>query len=59
MDLNQVPDGWWIYVTPLAKLNPEEWILGVLRKGKNLGLLNLHVVVLVIPKKHLILELIL
>lgn len=34
MDLNTVPDGWWIYITPLAKLNPEEWILGVLKKGK-------------------------
>lgn len=30
-----IPEGWWLYITPLAKIDPkEEWILGVLRKGK-------------------------
>tara|TARA_B100000035_G_scaffold79816_1_gene66849 strand:+ start:760 stop:990 length:231 start_codon:yes stop_codon:yes gene_type:complete len=26
--------GWWLQVSPLARINPEEWIVGVLRKGK-------------------------
>ena len=27
--------GWWLQVSPLARLNPEEeWVVGVLRKGK-------------------------
>jgi hypothetical protein len=26
--------GWWIQVSPLAKINPEEWIVAVHKKGK-------------------------
>ena len=26
--------GWWLQISPLAKINPEEWVVGVLRKGK-------------------------
>jgi len=26
--------GWWLQISPLARINPEEWIVGVLRKGK-------------------------
>lgn len=27
--------GWWLHVSPLARINPEEeWVVGVLRKGK-------------------------
>lgn len=26
--------GWFIVITPLAKINPDEWVLGVCRKGK-------------------------
>ena len=26
--------GWWLQVSPLARINPDEWIVGVLRKGK-------------------------
>ncbi len=33
-DFNNIPDGWWMHITPLAKLEPEEWILGVLKRGK-------------------------
>ena len=27
-------DGWWIQVSPLAKIQPTEWIAGIYRKGK-------------------------
>ena len=33
-DFNEIPQGWWLNITPLARINPEEWIIGVLRKGK-------------------------
>ena len=26
--------GWWLQVSPLARINPDEWIVGGLRKGK-------------------------
>ena len=26
--------GWWLQISPLARINPEEWVVGVLRKGK-------------------------
>ncbi len=26
--------GWWIQVSPLAKIDPEEWIVAVHKKGK-------------------------
>tara|TARA_R110000824_G_scaffold175018_1_gene353279 strand:- start:159 stop:377 length:219 start_codon:yes stop_codon:yes gene_type:complete len=29
-----IPGGWWLNITPLAKIEPEEWIIGVLKKGK-------------------------
>ena len=29
-----IPQGWWLQISPLARINPEEWIIGVLRKGK-------------------------
>jgi len=29
-----IPDGWWLQISPLARLDPENWILGVLRRGK-------------------------
>jgi len=29
-----IPHGWWLHISPLARINPEEWIVGVLRKGK-------------------------
>jgi hypothetical protein len=28
------PDGWWLQISPLARINPDRWIVGVLRKGK-------------------------
>ena len=29
-----LPEGWWLHITPLARLDPEEWILGVMKRGK-------------------------
>ena len=29
-----IPQGWWLQISPLARITPEEWIVGVLRKGK-------------------------
>ena len=29
-----IPEGWWLNITPLAGLDPEEWIVGVLKRGK-------------------------
>ena len=29
-----IPEGWWLNITPLARLDPEEWIVGVLKRGK-------------------------
>lgn len=26
--------GWWIAVTPLSRLKPEEWICGIYKRGK-------------------------
>ena len=26
--------GWWIQVSPMARTNPEEWILAIYKKGK-------------------------
>ena len=33
-NVEQIPEGWWLNITPLARLDPEEWIVGVLKKGK-------------------------
>ena len=27
-------NGWWIKVSPLARINPERWICSVYKKGK-------------------------
>jgi hypothetical protein len=32
--INEITDGWWLQISPLARINPDEWIVGVLRKGK-------------------------
>ena len=32
--VSTIPEGWWMHVTPLARLEPTEWVLGVLKKGK-------------------------
>jgi hypothetical protein len=32
--IDNIPDGWWLQVSPLARINPDKWIVGVLRKGK-------------------------
>jgi len=29
-----IPQGWWLQISPLSRLDPEEWVLGVLKKGK-------------------------
>ena len=34
MMMNEVPNGWWLQISPLARINPDKWIVGVLRKGK-------------------------
>ena len=34
MNNKEIPQGWWLQISPLARINPEEWIVGVLRKGK-------------------------
>lgn len=26
--------GWWIQISPLAKIDPEEWIAAIYKKGK-------------------------
>ena len=26
--------GWWVQISPLARVNPEEWILAIYKKGK-------------------------
>ena len=33
-NVEQIPEGWWLNITPLARLDPEEWIVGVLKKGR-------------------------
>lgn len=33
--MNNIPEGWWLQISPLAKIDPEEWIVGVLKRGKN------------------------
>jgi hypothetical protein len=32
--MKDIPNGWWLQISPLAKLDPEEWIVGVLKKGR-------------------------
>tara|TARA_R110000772_G_scaffold5069_1_gene18098 strand:+ start:150 stop:356 length:207 start_codon:yes stop_codon:yes gene_type:complete len=34
MIMNEIPNGWWLQISPLARINPDKWIVGVLRKGK-------------------------
>lgn len=31
--MNNIPEGWWLQISPLAKIDPEEWIVGVLKRG--------------------------
>jgi len=31
---NVLKKGWWIQVSPLARIEPTEWIVAVYRKGK-------------------------
>ncbi|HCT51687.1 MAG TPA: hypothetical protein DF712_04430 [Balneola sp.] len=31
---DNIEKGWWYQVTPLARLNPEEWLVGIYKKGK-------------------------
>ena len=26
--------GWWVQISPLARVNPEAWILAIYKKGK-------------------------
>ncbi len=34
MNLKNIPSGWWVQVSPLAKIDPDEWIVAVLKRGK-------------------------
>lgn len=34
MNVNDIPAGWWLQVSPLAKIDPDEWIVAVLKRGK-------------------------
>lgn len=33
-DFEMLKSGWWIKVSPLAKINPETWICSIYKKGK-------------------------
>ena len=32
--VSNIPEGWWMHVSPLARIEPTEWVLGVIKKGK-------------------------
>ena len=34
VDFEMLKSGWWIKVSPLAKINPETWICSIYKKGK-------------------------
>ena len=34
MDTNEIPKGWWLNVTLMARKENPSWIVGVLREGK-------------------------
>ena len=34
MDTNDIPKGWWLNVTLMARKEKPSWIVGVLREGK-------------------------
>ena len=34
IDFEMLKAGWWIKVSPLAKINPETWICSIYKKGK-------------------------
>ena len=34
IDYEMLRAGWWIKVSPLAKINPETWICSIYKKGK-------------------------
>jgi len=29
-----IPEGWWLNITPLAAIDPDNWIVAVLKRGK-------------------------
>lgn len=33
-DYEMLRAGWWIKVSPLAKINPETWVCSIYKKGK-------------------------
>ena len=34
IDFEMLREGWWIKVSPMAKINPERWICSIYKKGK-------------------------
>jgi hypothetical protein len=34
METNNIPKGWWLNVTVMARKENPEWLVGVLREGK-------------------------
>ena len=34
MDTKQIPSGWWLNVTLMARKDEPSWIVGVIREGK-------------------------
>ena len=34
MDTKQIPSGWWLNVTIMARKDEPSWIVGVIREGK-------------------------
>lgn len=35
MNTEDIPKGWWLNVTIMARKNPQSWIVGILREGIN------------------------
>jgi len=35
MDTREIPKGWWLNVTIMARKDNPEWIVGIIREGKN------------------------
>lgn len=42
MNTNNIPKGWWLNVTVMANIN-DSWIVGIIRKGKNVWITE-HVI---------------
>ena len=34
IDFEMLKEGWWIKVSPMAKINPETWVCSIYKKGK-------------------------